>query len=228
MQFYLWESPIPDDERSAKYAECCEDDPEQDTEQTEYTCPLCGKKLGSPIWKHPRKLTISTSQYADAMYGSLLTVVSEKFKQAYEASDLIGIRSFGEIESYKVQRKKKNAPSPDKYYTMSVSPAEVYLDLENSQIDYLEEETDSPVCALCTPTRKISCEIHKLVLNTDKWNGEDLFYVPAMGGNLFASERFVQWIRDNQLTNFWFSKVEEYKFTFEFDYSMIFTPFDPK
>lgn len=234
MQFYFWESPLWDDAGHTKYAEYYDDNGDLDRERTEYTCPLCGQKLGPYFWKHPRKLTITTSKYADLLYGPLTMVVSERFKQAYEASGLTGISAFGEIEAYKVQRRKKNDPPPGKYYTMSVVPAEVYLDLENSRIDYLDgepdedEEPDEPICPLCTPVNKSYCQIHRLALNTDKWNGEDLFHVPAMGGHLFASERFVQFIRDHQLTNFWFSKVEEYKFTFEFDHSMVFTPFDPK
>lgn len=159
-------------------------------------CPNCNGAWEGRYWTHPRTLKITKSKYPDFLWTTPYPAVSERFKQLYEQSGLTGILEFDPIENYAL---RKNAPECPKYYTFKRFRSQMKINHEKSDIKWLNVARD--ICPICHPMGKTFSEIYSLVLDEEKYEGMDVFILNETGMGTYVSERFVEFVRENGLTN---------------------------
>jgi ribosomal protein L34E len=171
-------------------------------------CPECGAWIGSSFWLEPRKVELSRPKYGDFVSG-VAFLVSESFKEAYEKSALNGIKQFIPVEVSKVRHMRKNPPKPPQYYSIEIVHSFARIDLKNT---VLTGQRDDRYCALCNPLSCTKDKIDGLYIDDSGWGGEDIFHLHELGGNVFASQRFVDFCLEHRFTNFNYVDTRDYKF----------------
>ena len=168
-------------------------------------CPLCGGPVSSRTWLDPKKIRLTSTRFPDRLSAWLgePMVVSERFKDAYIKEGLTGIKSFTPIEIVKVARMKEGMVVP-KYFCGELEYTDsVRIDQEKTIII---GQKHNRRCELCNPFDTTLDEKIKIVIDTDNWNGLDVFriYAPFT----FFSQRFVDFVERQGFTNFYFEQVE--------------------
>lgn len=213
MNFYIsddlkYHKNLPADADTADIGWC--DAEKVDSEFGEYEkCPLCGRPVSMRRWMEPRKIKLSNSRFPDRIGWWILDplIVSEKVKEGFEHEHMIGIDEFIPVEVVKISQKGKKALPPPLYFAAEVSYNEsVRVDYKNTII--IGQPYDWK-CELCNPFGTTCEKVEQLRLDTHKWNGTDVLRVYSVG--LVYSERFYNFIKEHNFTNFNLVRVEEYQ-----------------
>ena len=165
-------------------------------------CPVCNQPISMLKWLEPRKMRLTNSKYPDRLTAWLPEpmVISEKFKEVYEQEGLTGIRKYIPIEVVKISRITKNSPVAPKYFSAEIDyTTNIRLDVAKSVI--IGQKGDWS-CELCNPYGTTCDKIMKLSLNVSEWKGEDIFKVYSLPGRVFVSERFYDFVKKHNFTNF--------------------------
>lgn len=172
-------------------------------------CETCGLAVSSREWLPPYTIKLSKPVYGDVVLGTFVTfLASEKFKNEFEASGLIGIYNFQPVTILKVnQRKNENNQLPN-YYYVSIVRSKAKIDEKLSRL--VREGSIS--CEICRSGRIIK-SLNRLVLENGTWEGQDIFFPTGLPGTILVSQRFYDFVRDNSFTNIDFVPAEKYKST---------------
>jgi len=189
-----------------KFAYC------QPTNDAEYgpnypRCPECGSPIGSLFWQEPRKIILSKPRYGDFICGNDF-LVSENFKDAYEKSNLKGIKRFIPVTISKVRYMGKKSPSPPLYYTIELIYSFARVNLIKSVI---KGQRDDRYCKLCSPFLCTKDKINGIFIDDRNWGGDDIFHLHEMGSSMYASQKFVDFCLKNKFTNFMYENTHDYK-----------------
>lgn len=172
-------------------------------------CPLCGRPVSMLKWEEPRKMRLSNTRYPDRL-SSWLTeplVVSERFMNAYWQEKLSGVLSFSEIEVVKVSHRKASSSKPPRYFLADLCFSKsIRINLDQTMIHGQKHDWS---CALCNPFGSTCDSLERLVLDTDQWDGVDIFQVYAVG--VVCSQRFYDFIDKHGFTNFNLVQIEKYR-----------------
>lgn len=179
-----------------KFATCAPYDPVYETILDD-VCPLCGRNLVGRYWQHPRTLKIIGKRFPDFLFTTPYPAVSERFRDAYQNSTLKGILKFDEIENYRLYRSITTTP---KYYTIKVIRSQMEVDYTKSVITWGRLKHEH-YCPLCDPQSTTVDKIERLILCEENYQGEDIFTLCPTSASLYLSERFVEFVRENHLTN---------------------------
>ena len=171
-------------------------------------CPKCGAWIGGSFWLEPRKVSLSRPKYGDFVCG-VKFLVSENFKAAYENSSLNGIKQFIPVEVSKVRHLRKNPPKPPRYFALELVYSFARL---NTKKSIIIGQYDDRYCPLCNPLSRTKDKIDGLYIDDSNWGGEDIFHLHEMGGQIFASQKFVDFCLEHQFTNFFYVDTRECKF----------------
>ena len=143
-------------------------------------CPACGSAIGPLHWDEPRKVIFSKPKYGDLVYG-LKFLVSEKFKDLYEKSDLKGILEFIPVEIVKVRYLKQLSAEIPKYYNVRLIYSFARVDIKKSSISgHIIER----FCSLCEPFGTTKDVIRGIYIDDTNWGNEDIFHLHEMGGSV--------------------------------------------
>ena len=180
---------------------------EQVTGNVAPKCPKCGEAVGKLDWFEPRKIKLSKPKYGDFVYGVRL-LVSENFKNAYEKSNLKGIKEFLPVNVVKVNRLGKKPLPEMRYYTINLMYSFATIDLDKSKI---YGKPMGRYCELCKRTGIWINEIDGLYIDDSNWKGEDIFHIYEMGSTIFISQKFVDFCLDNNFSNFKCINTRDYQ-----------------
>ena len=167
-------------------------------------CPLCGRHVSMLSWKEPRKMRLTGKKYPDRLVDCLTEplVVSDRFVKMYRDEGLSGISGFAPIQ---VTNHGFGMPN---YYLGHISfNRSIEVDLAQTVIEGQLKEWS---CPLCNPWGMSKDKIHKLVLLTEKWDGQDIMRLYCFG--IIVSQRFYDCVHQYGLTNFVMTEVGQYKF----------------
>ena len=161
-------------------------------------CEKCGEDVGPLMWLPPHRaeLELFGERFADiAFSGASDLLVSERFKDLFEVSQLRGFRGFEPVEIVKVKfRKQKQKVVPPKYFHVSVPRDSARVD---DRLSGLEREEQS-ICSDCGSSGAV--KYVRISLLEGSWSGVDVFYARGLPGTILVSERFEQWYRLNSIT----------------------------
>jgi len=202
-EFYRVDTSSYSDDKFA----CCESSEDVQYLSDYPRCPKCGAGIGYSYLAEPRKVILSRPKYGDFTSGIEL-LVSERVKEAYEKSDLKGIKRFIPVEVCKVRHIRKDPPLPPKYYSLELGYSFARVDLEKSVI--IGKHVDR-FCELCNPTSSTKDKIDGIYIDDSNWGGEDIFHLHEMGSCIYVSQRFVDFCLVNEFTNFLYMNTRELK-----------------
>lgn len=161
-------------------------------------CPHCNDVIGTLEWLPPYKGKIKGIKIGDLITDGSDFIVSEKFVDAFNNSPLTGL-SFSD-EEVKLGKKLKQ-----KYYLAKPKYVLTYL---------IEEE-----CGLvlrsrdgCDKCKSLDIKkIDRIRINESSWNGEDVFKPSGVYGSILVTQRFVDFVKEHEFTNFTFVHQDDYK-----------------
>ncbi len=160
-------------------------------------CPVCQAVCCPRYWLPPRRIEFSKSGCGDLILGvAFELVVSEDFREVYKTKGLTGISDFGSVEVAEISRPAYLAARPNVTFA--------HLDEAASGVIWEQE----PVCNHCR--LGVISRLDSVVLDESTWDGSDLFMATGLYGIKLATDRFVEVVKDANLTNFVFVPASEY------------------
>lgn len=185
----------------------CVDNPKYDSESA-FKCPECGRLILGRKWLRPYNIIFASRKFPDILYASPEILFSERFKVLYEDAGLKGIISFEPIDNYRFARKSTKEVTPPQYYRPIISHSNMTINYDKSDFEWLKSDDYERVCPVCRPNAKLDKITFSLVLNQERYNGEDIFYLYERGQMICLSQNFVDWAVTNQITNFICSNIQ--------------------
>ncbi len=169
-------------------------------------CPVCGRHASMLSWEAPRKIRLVGKRYPDRLVDYLAKplVVSQRFMEMYQQEKLTGISEFASIQVV-----NPTAHTPNYFLGHISFDQSVQFDLSRSVI---EGQSQDWSCPLCNPWGLTKDRIHKLVLDTEHWDGQDIMRLYALCSTPIVSQRFYDCVRRYGLTNFAMTPVEAFQF----------------
>jgi hypothetical protein len=194
-------------------------DPWNLTEDDSYLCPECGRILVWTKWAEPRCVKLTKPLFGDVVLDFHDMLVSQRFKDLYEKSDLKGITAFHKLDKVLVSGNAKKQLEPPTYYYIETAVANAIFDPERTTVVLCDESGENHEikygvkrCRLCKP---YNYNIHYIRGFGIKYLDDDLldifgFYPRAKYKHF--SQRFVDWALENNITNFKgkIIRIEEY------------------
>jgi hypothetical protein len=150
-------------------------------------CPVCNRFLSMLRWLPPYRIELETwgAEYGDFAEVGEELIVSERFADAFQRSDLKGLGKFEEIEINKVTNRGAKLPqSPPRYFKTEVTHSPTTVDQLASGYVWSDNSRICPCCLFDTLKR-----FARIVIKPESWNGDDIFF-PRGGTRLMVSERF--------------------------------------
>jgi hypothetical protein len=173
-------------------------------------CPRCGDPIGMKMRLAPIRAELETlgKRFGDLAFGvSNDVLVSERFKDAFLSSGLIGLSGFMPAQIVKViaRRGKITSPMPN-YFVAVPGRSRALIDDRASGIDY-ERRWTCEECRIGQMKR-----LRRVVLEPGTWSGEDVFIPRGLPGTVVTSERFKQFCDLHAFTNCSLIRAEQYHF----------------
>ena len=176
-------------------------------------CPECGSFVSGAYWISPREVVLTSRKCPDFLYNYCDNVdflLSEKALDLILHSELTGIVKTEEIEQVRFQRKsKKETPIP-KYFHIELARSRITVDHEKSVIHYGKTPSGRALCQLCHQVDYTMDFTRKLTFHMDNYEGYDIFQTYEMGNIVLLSQRFVNFCRENSLTNLHCTPIQTY------------------
>lgn len=176
------------------------------------TCPLCGAYVASAPWKRPREIVLTSRKTPDFLYAYCDTspfLLSENALQKIQSSGLKGILSAEKIEQVRFQRRSKQETPIPTYYHIELARSKITINHKKSNIVY-GQSSDCRQCDLCRPVPALYNFFRKLCLNMEEYEGYDIFHTYELGDNVLLSQRFVDFCKENDLSNLHYTIVEKH------------------
>lgn len=174
-------------------------------------CPACGKYVGlRPLI--PRvavELEGWGAAWGDIAFGpGDQVLVSGRLKNAFVEAGLSGFTRFDPVVIAKTKRRRPSiCGSPPEFWLATVARSRAMLDDSASGL----EREDGAVCPECGPAGLIK-RVHRVVLKSDTWSGEDVFFARGLPGTILVSERFKALCETAGLANCSLVDAERYGF----------------
>lgn len=174
------------------------------------SCPSCGERVSGALWKTPREVVLTSHRVPDFLYNycdNCAFLVSEEALKKITDAGLKGIVIAERIEKIKFQRKARLETPVPTFYHIELARSRITVNHEKSNIVY-GIPSNKPICSLCNPTDLSYNFFRMLVLNTDEYEGYDIFQTYEMGDQIFLSQKFVNFCKEQHLTNLHYSNTE--------------------
>ncbi len=111
-------------------------------------CTSCNTPISLKKWLPPYKVVFEKPVYGDFTYGSYTEMlVSERFMESYNETNLKWILAFYPVEICKVKRKKSKNSEPPPYYKIDIIRTNTLIDQELSQF-IREFDDDQSFCKI--------------------------------------------------------------------------------
>lgn len=147
----------------------------------------------------PFKVTLSTNKLGDLCTDGLTILVSKKFRNAWQQHALTGLEFAPEPVA-------TNSAAGDQmeYRVVRVPSTVTYMDEAASGLE-VEKVAGCDQCR--TASRR---KVERIRVDENSWNGFDAFRPSGLYGVTLVTEKFVQMVRDYELTNFHFIYQDDY------------------
>jgi len=180
------------------------------SEDDSFLCPECGYILVWTKWVEPRGVRLSKPLFGDVVFDSDDMLVSQRFKDLYEESDLKGITAFHKLDKVLVSRNTKKQLEPPTYYYIEVAVANAIFDPEKTTALPLGRNKKNydiregvKRCRLCHPYNyDTMAHIKGFGIKYLDDNLLDIFAIYPRAKEKHFSQKFVDWALENNITNF--------------------------
>lgn len=176
------------------------------------SCPQCGARVSGAYWEQPREAVLTKHKAPDFLYAycdNVPFLLSERALEKIRLAGLTGIVCSEEIEKVRFQRKSKKELCVPRYFHIELARSRITVDHQKSVIVY-GSQGNAKCCPLCRQVPATYNFFRSLSLNTDEYEGYDIFQIYELGNTVFLSQKFVDFYRENTLTNLHFRPVKKY------------------
>jgi len=163
-------------------------------------CPACGGPVSMLPWAPPFRAELETwgKRFGDMAFGSgddLL--ISERFKDLWLKSGLVGLEGFEPVEIVKVVRRgKRFKEPPPAYFRVVAQRSQAAFDVVSSGVQWLEPP--SPRCEVCRVGGNAK-GWERIVLEEEP--KENIFTVRGLGAWVLVDEQFKRFVEEHGLSN---------------------------
>ncbi len=176
-------------------------------------CKTCGSGISNLIWAPPYHAEMDQwgERYGDlALSGSPQCIlVSERFRDLYENSGMIGLSGFYPVTIDRlVRRNKKCKGKPPTYLKADVARSRVGVDDARSGCVWTKDSTICPECLF--PMKGIIKRWTGTILLPGQVPAEDVFVPRGGGAGIMVSTRFKAFCEEHAISNAWFFPAELY------------------
>ncbi|MBR4257061.1 MAG: hypothetical protein IKQ18_07825 [Clostridia bacterium] len=170
-------------------------------------CPLCKETVGW-VPKRPYRIQLKGRVKTRPLPDDLFIWTwfqmgfSKKTVETVEKYGITGIEYYEKADKYVW----KNETIDCEYYLPKIKRIELPTDFKKSRFSWLRQSEDDlkPYCKLCTRETKTYIFMMGLYFEMDKYDGTDIFKTYEWGDMIFVSQRFVDMVNNEGLTNFHF------------------------
>lgn len=165
-------------------------------------CKECGSYTSMLKWLPPYQLSISKKNLGDFIFGSFVGfIVSKKFKDKFEKTNLSGLSYFKKVELY-----HDKVLLNEDYYYPQITQINAFIDLELIEFD------DEELCDECQKGRSIISRINGIIFKNQKIINEDIFFTTAIGQSvIIISSKFKEFLIKEEFTNIKYIEAARYK-----------------
>lgn len=175
-------------------------------------CPVCDKYVGLRPLIPPVKVELEGwgTLWGDIAFGPADQVlISGRLKKAFMDAGLSGFTRFDPVVAAKTKRRRALiSGSPPEYWLGTVARSRAMLDDSASGL----EREDGIVCPECG-LAGVNKRLRRVVLRSNTWSSEDVFFARGFPGTILVSERFKSLSERGELTNC--SLIDAEKFGFD-------------
>lgn len=175
-------------------------------------CPVCNGPISSLSWLPPHIVTLSSSnpqKWGDFVWGAGFDLmVSDRFKLAYEQSELKGItRFYPPAEIVRAGKKKKS--EIDSLPTYHLIDYQWFGANQDDKASGLVVESPEKIkCGYCRLS--INMKQDRIVIDPTSWEGYDIFKPRGAPVSILVTEKFKTFVEDERLKNYQFIPAEKY------------------
>lgn len=163
-------------------------------------CIACGASLSNLQRCPPHHYRLTGGVPGDLITDRLVAAVSQRFCEALVHTDLSGLEGPDSLVQLNNSRIIYRMMTPRCTYT------QIDIDRSGAVIDEFWG---------CQKCQAMSLErIDRLVIREDTWTGEDIFMTGSLFSEIVVSQRFVDFVMTNELTNFLF--IDQLDFHFDY------------
>jgi len=170
-------------------------------------CKACGGILGMKEWLPPFEVVLEAwgEEYGDFAFpvGNDF-LVSLRFKEVYERQRLVGLYGFDPVKVAKVKRFGKVKGEAPSYFRVAIVRSGTAVDQNASGFEW----DGVPTCSVCRQGQFLK-RWRRIIIDTQTWTGEDIFYARGLPGTIIASERFKDVCESSGVRNAVFIPAEE-------------------
>jgi len=173
-------------------------------------CPVCGNFIGMLPLLSPVRVELETwgTQFADIGFGPGDEIlVSERFWNFYRTAGLKGLVDVGSAEIVKLTAHGKMRQPMPHYLCCRAGRSRAAIDVVASGL----ERDKSQACDDCRQAG-ITKRLKQLVLESDSWSGEDIFFARGLPGTILVSQRFQELFEIHQFCNCSPTPAEQFSF----------------
>lgn len=174
-------------------------------------CPVCDKYIGLRPLIPPVKVELEGwgASWGDIAFGPADQIlVSDSLKNAFVKASLSGFTRFDPVVVANTrQRRASISGGPPEYWLGTIVRSRAMLDDSASGL----ERGDGTVCPECG-LAGVNKRLRRVVLKSDTWSSEDVFFARGLPGTILVSERFKSLCETTGLTNCSFVDAEKFGF----------------
>lgn len=178
-------------------------------------CPICDRPIGGFEWLPPHQVKLSSAKpekWGDFLWGAGFSLmISNQFKQLYEAEGLNGIEHFYPPATIIRAGTRKSGDFPygtPIYHLVSIRWNGANLDDNASEVE--RKPAKPPPCPY---HRGSIVSLDRIALQPDSWDGSDIFLAGGgLNSAIMVSERFHGVVEKYKLTNAWLIPAEKYAY----------------
>ena len=159
---------------------------------------------------HPWRIYLTKGKLPDILYGYGMPngfIVSEQLLLAMKDVQRTGIEAAEPIDCIYLDKKLNATLENTKYYSLTLARSSMAINHSQSRIIY---GSHTHFCSLCKPVPRTYDHICSLALDMEQYEGFDLFHIYELGTIVFASQKFVDFIKNHLFTNLYCEPLEEY------------------
>ncbi len=162
-------------------------------------CPYCGVRIGYLVWLPPFRVKLTTKKLGDLCTDGITILVSKHFREAWQQRDLKGLE-------FVADPVKTNTSEGDQmeYQVVRIPDVVTRLDESASGLE-IEMMAGCDQCRAANRKR-----VQRIRVDESSWGGEDAFHPSGLYGVTLVTSRFVEMVKDYQLTNFHFIHQDDY------------------
>jgi hypothetical protein len=169
------------------------------------TCPFCGTKIGPLPWLPPHHIVVSAGTPGDLCTDGDALAFSRRFRALWIEAKLPGLHFYEQKVHTRFKGKRAVGVEIPEYFIGQ--PKFVLTRLNEVESGLVVRKRSG--CDRCGVASRNG--LARLRIDEATWGGDDVFSPSGLYGVVLVTERFVEFVKQNEFTNFHFTHQDDYR-----------------